>query len=91
MSPVPEKPGIGRAFVFSVIIGAADAETDRPRTTRPRTARAVDVLRKLAIVMVSLPFRSIERRHVHKRPVVAKRIQRRPFAVGVGSSIDLVY
>jgi len=41
--------------------------------------------------MVGLRFRSIERRHAHKRPAVAKRIQRRPFAVGVGSSIDLVY
>jgi hypothetical protein len=91
MSPVPEKPGIGTAVTLNVNVGAADAEADRPRTARPRTARAVDVLRKLAVVMVSLPFRSIERRHVHKRPAVAKRIQRRPFAVGVGSSIDLVY
>jgi hypothetical protein len=76
MSPVPGKPGIGNAFVLNVNVGAADAVTEEHRTAKPSTARKVDILRKLAMVMRSLPFRSIERRHTDKRQLAAKRIRR---------------
>jgi hypothetical protein len=46
MLPVCGKPGIGTAVALNVIVGAAEAAADRPRTARPNTARQVDTLRR---------------------------------------------
>jgi hypothetical protein len=88
MSPVPGTPGIGRAFVLNVNVGAAAAEAgcDKPSTVRPnaasmaRTAGVVvmGILRRLAMVMLR-PLRSgrSDVDDVDKRPAVAKRIRTR--------------
>jgi hypothetical protein len=48
---------------------------------QPQTTTAAAAM-GMAMVMMSPPFRSIERRHMHKRPHVAKRILRvRPLSV----------
>jgi hypothetical protein len=36
---------------LSVIVGAADAEADRPRAAKPSTARQVDILRIISLLL----------------------------------------